>query len=75
MTTTPILEDCSDEFRRAYADSDLIIAKGQGNYESLCDTTKHIFFLLRVKCPLVAAQVDAKVGNMVVLERNRDAGA
>jgi damage-control phosphatase, subfamily I len=65
-----ILEDCSAEFRRVYEDSDLIIAKGQGNYESLAATTKHIFFLLRVKCPLVAAQVGAKAGDMIVLERN-----
>jgi len=33
-------------------------------------STKHIFFLLRVKRPLVAAQVGAKVGDMIVLERN-----
>lgn len=69
-----ILENCSEEFRRVYAESDLIVAKGQGNYESLSDTGKHIFFLLRVKCPLVAAQVAAKEGEMVILERNREAG-
>jgi uncharacterized protein with ATP-grasp and redox domains len=69
-----ILEDCSEAFRRLYADSDLIIAKGQGNFESLNTTTKHIFFLLRVKCPLVAAQVGAPVGAMVMLERNRETG-
>ena len=69
-----ILEDCSEEFRRVYAESDLIIAKGQGNFESLTDTEKHIFFLLRVKCPLIAAQVGAQVGDMVVLERNRETG-
>ena len=69
-----ILEDCSEEFRRLYAESDLIIAKGQGNYESLSATTKHIFFLLRVKCARVAAQIGAKVGDMVVRERNTEAG-
>jgi uncharacterized protein with ATP-grasp and redox domains len=69
-----ILEDCSDAFRRLYADSDLVIAKGQGNYESLNTNPKHIFFLLRVKCPLVAAQVGAPVGAMVMIERNREAG-
>lgn len=69
-----ILENCSDAFRRLYADSDLIIAKGQGNFESLNTAPKHTFFLLRVKCPLVAAQVGAPVGSMVVIERNREAG-
>ena len=69
-----ILENCSEEFRRVYEESDLIIAKGQGNLESLTTTTKHIFFLLRVKCPLVASQVAAKEGEMIVLERNGEAG-
>ena len=30
-----LLEDCSPEFRRRFVDADLIIAKGQGNFESL----------------------------------------
>jgi len=68
-----ILEDCSEEFRRAFADSDLIVAKGQGNFESLSDTAKHVFFLLRVKCPLVAAQTGGAVWDMVVCERNPEA--
>lgn len=63
-----ILKDCSEEFRRAYAASDLIIAKGQGNFESLDATGKQVFFLLRVKCPLVSQQVGAPVGALVVHE-------
>lgn len=63
-----LLEDCSDEFRQAYDASDLIIAKGQGNYESLNHEAKHIFFLLRVKCPQVAALTGVPVGTMVVRE-------
>jgi hypothetical protein len=31
------------------------LAKGQGNYESLSDTRADVFFLFKVKCPLVAA--------------------
>ncbi|MHB1346465.1 MAG: ARMT1-like domain-containing protein, partial [Candidatus Humimicrobiaceae bacterium] len=41
---------CSDEFRKEYDDSDLIISKGQGNYEALFDEKKNIFFLLKLKC-------------------------
>jgi damage-control phosphatase, subfamily I len=41
---------CSAEFRKVYADSDLIISKGQGNYEALFDEKKNIFFLLKLKC-------------------------
>ena len=65
-----ILSGCSEEFQRIYAGSDLIIAKGQGNYESLSDTAKHTFFLLRIKCPLVGGHVGADVGDMVIYEKN-----
>ena len=65
-----ILADCSDDFRHVYEVSDLIISKGQGNYESLDDTAKHVFFLLRVKCPLIATLTGAPVGSMVISERH-----
>ena len=64
-----ILGECSEEFRRIYAESDLVISKGQGNYESLNDPTKHVFFLLRVKCPMVATSIGAPLGAMVVREQ------
>ncbi|MHB1253028.1 MAG: damage-control phosphatase ARMT1 family protein [Candidatus Humimicrobiaceae bacterium] len=41
---------CSKEFRKEYDNSDLIISKGQGNYEALFDEKKNIFFLLKLKC-------------------------
>ncbi|MBP7831255.1 MAG: DUF89 family protein [Kiritimatiellae bacterium] len=66
-----ILEDCSEEFRRWFERADLIIAKGQGNYETLSDTTKRVFFLFTVKCPVIAAHVGEPVGSLVVKE-NRD---
>lgn len=49
-----LLDDCSPHFRDVFAASDLIIAKGQGNYETLSDADADIFFLFKVKCPLVA---------------------
>jgi hypothetical protein len=57
-----VLADCSEEFRRAYEEADLIIAKGQGNYETLCDEKKNIFLLFKVKCPLVAAHSGFQIG-------------
>jgi len=61
-----ILDDCSDAFRRRFAEADLIIAKGQGNYETLSDVNKQIFFLFTVKCPLIAEHVKEPVGSLVV---------
>lgn len=61
-----ILDDCSEEFRRRFETADLVIAKGQGNYESLAGTDRPVFFLFTVKCPVVARQVGAPVGTLVV---------
>jgi uncharacterized protein with ATP-grasp and redox domains len=44
-----ILDDCSQEFRRRFVEADLIIAKGQGNFESLSNQPGNIIFLLKVK--------------------------
>lgn len=60
-----VLEDCSDEFREAFARADLIVSKGQGNYETLCGVRAPIYFLFTVKCPLVADQVGEPVGTMI----------
>jgi uncharacterized protein with ATP-grasp and redox domains len=46
-----ILETCSDAFRRRFEQADVIIAKGQGNYESLSETQRPVFFQIgRASC-------------------------
>jgi damage-control phosphatase, subfamily I len=62
-----ILEDCSDAFREHFDRADLIIAKGQGNFETLSDTRGNIAFWFKVKCPLVARQVGLPVGTHALL--------
>ncbi len=49
---TPLAR-CSAEFRRCFAEADLVISKGQGNFETLSEVEREIFFLLTVKCPVV----------------------
>ena len=63
-----VLSLCSGEFLKEYRKSDLIIAKGQGNYEALCDEKKKIFFLLKIKCPVVAENFSGryKLGDIIV---------
>ena len=61
-----LVEECAEEFRYWFNRADLIIAKGQGNYETLSNTTKDVFFLLAVKCPMIAADIGAPVGALVV---------
>jgi hypothetical protein len=47
------LPHCSEEFQRLFHDADLIISKGQGNFETLSEVKAPIYFLLTVKCPAV----------------------
>jgi damage-control phosphatase, subfamily I len=61
-----VLDLCSDSFRRCFDDSDLIIAKGQGNYETLRECPRQIYFLLQVKCPVIARDTDSPIGRMVL---------
>ena len=61
-----ILGDCSEAFRRRFAEADLIIAKGQGNYETLRESPGRIYFMLRVKCPVIARDIGCPVGRMVL---------
>ena len=61
-----ILDDCSEAFRRRYAKVDLIIAKGQGNYETLRDSAGPLYFLLRVKCPVIARDLGCAMGRMIL---------
>jgi len=59
-------EASSEEFLGRYETADLILAKGQGNYESLSEENKNIFFLLQAKCPVIAAKIGCGVGDMVL---------
>jgi hypothetical protein len=63
-----VLNDCSAEFRRRLAVADLIIAKGQGNYETLSDEPYNIFFLFKVKCQVIARHVGQPEGTQVLIQ-------
>jgi uncharacterized protein with ATP-grasp and redox domains len=65
-----ILERCSEEFRRLYDETELVIAKGQANYETLSEEGQRAFFLLQTKCPVIARDVGVPVGS-VVLKQGR----
>ena len=61
-----ILSQCSAELQQLFRSADIIIAKGQGNYESLDAEPGNIFFLLRVKCPVLAVLLGVQVGGAVL---------
>lgn len=64
-----ILDDCSEEFRNIFHASNVIISKGQGNYEGLDERPEDIYFVLKAKCPVVARALGVEEGE-AVLKRN-----
>ncbi len=60
-----VLAQTTQEFRDALEHADLVISKGQGNFEGLSDTTD-IFFLLKAKCEQVARELGVRVGDLIL---------
>ncbi len=62
-----ILKKAAPEFLAIYDRADLILSKGQGNYEGLSDEAdERVFFLFRAKCAIIARHVGVKEGTMIV---------
>ena len=61
-----VREKSSPLLNKALDSADLIIAKGQGNYETLEGTRPNIFFILKAKCPVIAQHLGVKEGDLVL---------
>lgn len=59
------LPECDPAFRAQFAAADLVIAKGQGNFETLSEQDREVYFLFLVKCPAVVDELDAPLGTAV----------
>jgi uncharacterized protein with ATP-grasp and redox domains len=68
-----ILHKTSPEFREQYDAADVIISKGQGNFEGLMEVKDpRIFFLLMIKCDYIAEKIGVTKGSFVVLNYGKD---
>lgn len=65
-----MLNECSQGFLKRFSEADMIIAKGQGNFETLSDEPRNIFFLFKAKCSVIAAHAGVPLGSHV-LARSR----
>ena len=61
-----ILECSSPEFLRLLENAPLIIAKGQGNYESLSEYDERLFFLLQAKCEILGRDIGVPVKSWII---------
>ncbi|MFT5873250.1 MAG: hypothetical protein ACI8WT_002194 [Clostridium sp.] len=64
-----VIERVSSKFKEKFYQADVIIAKGQGNYESLSEIDKNnIFHLFMAKCDPVANSLGVKSMSIVCVE-------
>ncbi len=65
-----ILSLCTPNFIERFNQADVIISKGQGNFEALSDKNLNnpIFFMLIAKCPQVAKHIGCELGNVNLLK-------
>lgn len=60
-----VLERCSREFLEDFYQADLVVSKGQGNFEALSDCEREVYFLLKAKCPVISQRIGVPFGDCV----------
>jgi len=66
-----IIDRASSEFKKFYKKSDMVIAKGMGNYETLYGVeSKNIYFLFKIKCNVVANSLKRDIGDIMLLKNS-----
>lgn len=65
-----LLSYCSEAFNELYDKADVVISKGQGNFEGLWDEKRNpnVFFLFMVKCDVIANLAGCPKGSSVVMQ-------
>ncbi len=62
-----VYSEISPPFKESFHKADLVISKGQGNYETLGDANvRSIYFLLKAKCALIARHLGVNLGDYVL---------
>lgn len=63
-----VLHRTSKEFQEIYRNADVVIAKGQANYECLSDEKRNLFFLLMTKCKVIADDIGVPEMKLVCMK-------
>ena len=66
-----ILESCSKDFCDIFKTADLVISKGQGNYEGLSACNRQVFFLLKAKCAMISEHLGVKENSIILKEHKK----
>jgi len=63
-----ILDQSTPEFLDLFNTSELVISKGQGNFEGLSDCNKQVFFLLKAKCSVISNHLGVALNSIILKE-------
>ncbi len=61
-----MLEDCTEALRARFMSTDMVIAKGQGNYETLSAAPRPVWFVLMAKCAVITQHIGCEPGTFVL---------
>lgn len=61
-----LLQHTTPQFKRRFSSVDMVLSKGQGNFEGLNNSSRQIYYLLMIKCPLIADIMGKKVGTPIL---------
>lgn len=67
-----MLDETSAEFRREFDRAGVVLSKGQANYETLNDIERSMFYILRIKCPVIGDGMGLPNGVSVFMHNGRD---
>lgn len=66
-----LFEQCSESFLHRFQQAELIIAKGQANYESLSEYSAPLFFLLQAKCNVIARDLGVIETDIILKQQSK----
>ena len=68
--TGTVYDMLPDEAKKALDEADVVLAKGQGNYESMAGTNRHVFYAFLCKCELFTGRFGVpRLTGMFIEER------
>lgn len=65
-----LISKSTEEFKRFFFSADLIISKGQGNFETLEQEPHNILFLFSIKCPVISEYLNLSLGSLIFAFRD-----
>ena len=67
-----VLSRCDLYFQQLFKEVDVVIGKGQGNFEGLVSSDKeNLYFLFMVKCPIVSGMTHTNIEDIICMKNIR----